>query len=115
MKLLLKLEFAALLAFSIYLFSQLPYPWWFFPVLLLVPDLSMVGYCISTRVGAVAYNFVHHLAVGIIVLLAGYYLQSSVATLVGTIIVAHTSMDRVLGFGLKYPDSFKHTHLGNLT
>jgi hypothetical protein len=24
----------------------------------------------------------------------------------------HIGMDRLVGFGLKYPDSFQHTHLG---
>lgn len=28
--------------------------------------------------------------------------------------LAHSSLDRVLGYGLKYPDSFSHTHLGRI-
>ena len=30
----------------------------------------------------------------------------------GTILLGHSSLDRVFGYGLKYPDSFKATHLG---
>ena len=30
----------------------------------------------------------------------------------GLILFGHSSMDRILGYGLKYPDSFEHTHLG---
>lgn len=32
--------------------------------------------------------------------------------LAGLILLGHSSLDRVLGYGLKYADSFKHTHLG---
>jgi hypothetical protein len=32
--------------------------------------------------------------------------------LAGTILLGHSSLDRVLGYGLKYPDSFQNTHLG---
>ena len=30
----------------------------------------------------------------------------------GIILFTHSNMDRILGYGLKYPDDFKHTHLG---
>ena len=32
----------------------------------------------------------------------------------GLVWLAHIGMDRVLGYGLKYNDSFKHTHLGQI-
>jgi hypothetical protein len=32
----------------------------------------------------------------------------------GAILVAHTGMDRLLGYGLKYPTSFQETHLGRI-
>jgi hypothetical protein len=32
--------------------------------------------------------------------------------LAGIILFTHSSMDRVFGYGLKYPDSFNNTHLG---
>jgi hypothetical protein len=28
------------------------------------------------------------------------------------VLYGHSSMDRMLGYGLKYADDFKHTHLG---
>ncbi|HEY2386937.1 MAG TPA: DUF4260 family protein, partial [Candidatus Binatia bacterium] len=28
--------------------------------------------------------------------------------------LAHIGMDRLLGYGLKYPTSFHHTHLGRI-
>jgi hypothetical protein len=33
---------------------------------------------------------------------------------VGVIWIGHIGMDRLLGYGLKYDDNFKNTHLGNL-
>jgi len=30
----------------------------------------------------------------------------------GLLLVAHSSFDRMLGYGLKFPDDFKHTSLG---
>ncbi|MDA1193538.1 MAG: DUF4260 family protein, partial [Candidatus Poribacteria bacterium] len=29
----------------------------------------------------------------------------------GAILIGHSAFDRLLGYGLKYPDAFKHTHL----
>ncbi len=114
MKRILTLEFVALFVFSIFLFSLLPYPWWWYPLLFLIPDVSMVGYLFDTRIGAFTYNIIHTLTTGIIVYLAGIYLGSNFATLAGVILIAHSTFDRFMGYGLKYTDSFKHTHLGNL-
>ncbi len=112
MKNLTRLEelFFAILAF--YLFTLLPIPWWWFFALLLAPDLSMAGYLLGPRAGAIVYNAVHHRAVSIALYALGGLL--GVAWLQGAalIIFAHSSLDRVMGYGLKYADSFQHTHLG---
>ena len=34
--------------------------------------------------------------------------------LVGILLFAHSCFDRVWGYGLKYTDSFQHTHLGKI-
>lgn len=114
MKTLLKLEELAMFAGSIYLFSRLNFAWWWFPALLLLPDLSMVGYLINLAVGAVTYNLVHHKALGILIGLVGFALGNQTLMLIGVILFAHSSMDRVAGYGLKYFDNFKHTSLGAL-
>ncbi|MFD2570691.1 DUF4260 domain-containing protein [Spirosoma soli] len=114
MKTLLKLEELALFLGCIYLFSRLTFAWWWFPALLLLPDISMIGYLINPAVGAVTYNLVHHKALGIIIGLVGLMMGNQTLMLAGIILVAHSSMDRVAGYGLKYFDSFKHTSLGTL-
>src|SRR3990172_12688410 len=109
MKNLLKLEEAFMFGLSIFLFSKLDYAWWWYPALILAPDLSMVGYLINTRVGAITYNFIHHKALGIGVFVLGVLLANQLLQLIGLILFGHSSMDRVLGYGLKYPDSFQNT------
>ncbi len=112
MKNVLKLEQLGFFVFSIFLFNQLDYQWWWFPVLILAPDLSMLGYLAGTKVGAWSYNFFHHKAVALVVYLLGAWLAVPWVQLTGVILLGHSSLDRIFGYGLKYPDSFHHTHLG---
>lgn len=114
MKSLLKLEEAALFAFSIFAFSQLPYAWWLYPALILVPDVSMIGYLVNARIGAFTYNFVHHKALAVVLWSAGAFFANPALQLVGIILFGHSAMDRVAGYGLKYVSSFHDTHLGSL-
>jgi len=108
----IKLEELAQFLLAIFLFSQLDFAWWMFPALLLAPDLSMLGYLVNTKIGAWLYNLFHHKFIAIGVLIFGYWLEDSTVTLAGVILFGHSSMDRIFGYGLKYEDDFKHTHLG---
>ncbi len=112
MKNLTRLEelFLAILAF--YLFTLLPIRWWWFFVLLLAPDISMVGYLLGPRAGAIVYDVVHHKAVSVALYILGGLLGIAWLQAAALILFAHSSLDRVLGYGLKYGDSFQHTHLG---
>lgn len=114
MKNLLKIEELALFAMSIYLFGLLEMAWWWYPALILLPDIGMIGYLASTRTGAITYNLFHHRAVAISVLTTGYLLSNEWLTLAGIILFGHISMDRIFGYGLKYTDDFKNTHLGRI-
>jgi len=112
MKNLLKLEEAGQFLLAIYLFNQLEYSWWVFPACLLLPDLSMIGYAINPGIGAALYNFFHHKLLAVVVLLSGFLLGNAPLMLAGVILFGHSAMDRVFGYGLKFTDDFKHTHLG---
>lgn len=114
MKTLLKSEELIQFLAAIYLFSHLSFAWWWFPALILVPDVSMIGYLVNPLVGAVSYNIVHHKGLGIVIGLLGLMTGNQTLMLAGIILFAHSSMDRMLGYGLKYADSFKHTSLENL-
>jgi hypothetical protein len=51
-------------------------------------------------------------ALGISIFVIGIILANQPVQLAGLILFGHSSMDRILGYGLKYSDSFQHTHLG---
>lgn len=98
-------------------------PWWVYLLLALGPDIGMLGYLINPSVGAVTYNVLHHkgvalgsIAVGFLLIPEGTIVGSAdpafPTMLAGVVLLGHSSMDRMLGFGLKYGDDFKHTHLG---
>ncbi|MEZ0542792.1 DUF4260 domain-containing protein [Fibrella arboris] len=114
MKTLLKLEEAAQFALSIVLFTKLPFAWWLYPALLLVPDVSMLGYLLTNTAGAFMYNLVHHKATPILIGIAGLLSGNSYLLLTGIILFGHSAMDRMMGYGLKYNKGFKFTHLGQV-
>lgn len=114
MKNVLKIEELFMFLLGIYLFMQLDYEWWWFLVLILAPDISMLGYLVNNKIGAFTYNLFHHKAIAILVYLLGIYFQDQLWQLVGIILFAHSSFDRALGYGLKYNSSFNDTHLGKI-
>lgn len=109
---LLKLEEAGQFLLAIALFNQLEYAWWVFPACLLLPDLSMIGYLVNPKTGAWLYNLFHHKLLAVIVWVLGFWLGNAPLTLAGVILFGHSAMDRIFGYGLKFNDDFKHTHLG---
>src|SRR5690606_35597261 len=114
MKTTLKIEELAQFILGIFIFSQLEYAWWWFPALLLLPDIGMFGYLLNPKIGAITYNVFHHKAIAIALGLAGFYLENPVVILIGVILFSHAAFDRIFGYGLKYTDSFKQTHLGKI-
>ena len=111
---LLRAEGLFVLAAAIALYAHLGGGWLFFVLLLLAPDLGMLGYLVGPRVGAAAYNAVHVYGGPVLVGLVGLYLASTLAVQLALIWTAHIGLDRMLGYGLKSPDGFKVTHLGTL-
>ena len=114
MKTIIKLEEVGLFILGIYLFSLLNYQWWWFLVLILAPDFSMLGYIVNNKVGALSYNLFHHKGIAVLLYLIGCYLEIEILQLVGVILFSHSSMDRMFGYGLKYEQGFKYTHLGEI-
>ena len=108
----LRAEGAATFGAGLAGFLFLGLPWWAFPLLILAPDVSAIGYLRGPRVGAIVYNLVHDLATGVAVAGLGLAIGSVPLAAAGAILVAHSGMDRMAGYGLKLPDAFKHTHLG---
>lgn len=93
------------------------YAWWWLLALFLVFDLSMLGYLHGPRVGAWCYNVVHSYALPALVgaaAVAAAAFENPIDWL-GVLAIAwvfHIGVDRALGYGLKTPEGFEHTHLG---
>ena len=85
-----------------------------FLVLILVPDLSMLGYLKGKRTGAATYNVAHTYATPIVLLGIGVLLNFGLATALALIWIVHIAVDRALGYGLKSPEGFGTTHLGRI-
>jgi len=114
MKIALKLEELTLFVLGVFAFSQLSFAWWWFLILLLTPDIGMLGYLFGNKTGAVCYNIFHHRGVALLVYFCGIYFNVEIVQLVGIILFSHIAMDRIFGYGLKYHKGFKYTHLGNI-
>jgi hypothetical protein len=112
MKNILRLEEIAMFFFSIFIFWKMDFNWWWFPALILAPDISMIGYLANSKTGAWCYNIGHHKGIALIVFAFGIIFTNPYFQISGLMLFAHSSMDRVFGYGLKYNDSFHNTHLG---
>lgn len=86
--------------------------WGFFALLFLVPDLSMVGYLVGPRIGAVAYNAVHAYVGPAALVGAAVLWLGPLWLAIALIWSAHIGFDRAVGYGLKLPAGFQYTHLG---
>ncbi|MEJ8844153.1 DUF4260 domain-containing protein [Lacibacter sp. H375] len=114
MKTILKLEELAMFLASAYVLYYFDSAWWFYLLLLLGPDISMIGYLAGNKIGAWSYNLFHHKGIAIALIAAGFMIDSDALIITGVILFGHASMDRVAGYGLKYENGFKFTHLGEI-
>jgi hypothetical protein len=111
---------AVALAALVAVVAVYPQWWWVVLAAFLAFDLSMLGYLRSTAAGATTYNAVHNYAFPALAALAALTLQpvsEALSTTAGVLACAwafHVGVDRALGYGLKLPDSFRSTHLGQI-
>ena len=110
----LQLEGLAMFGAGIALFVTTGVPALLLLPLILVPDVSAVGYLAGPRIGAFTYNLAHTWAAGVTVVGLGLALAVPALVVAGAVLVAHTGMDRVAGYGLKYPTAFGDTHMGRV-
>ena len=111
---LLRLEGAAVFGASIALYLHSDFSVVALLLLFLAPDLSLLGYLAGPRAGAATYNAVHTELWPIVIAALGVLADASLLTQVALIWLAHIGIDRVLGYGLKYPTAFEDTHLGRV-
>ncbi len=97
-----------LIAFAIYGAN-----WWLFLAWIL-PDIGIVGFLKNAKFGDFTYNFSHNYLFSTGIILLGIGLENDTLTALGIIFCSHVALDRLLGFGLKYPGSFKDTQIQKL-
>lgn len=109
---MLRVEGLTVFILAVAAFQLLGGNWWLFALLILAPDLAMLGALRGPEFGARLYNAAHTYtvpaAVGAIAWSAGaaYLLPFAL------IWIAHIGIDRAVGYGLKYPGLDHQTHLG---
>jgi hypothetical protein len=111
---LLRIEEFCLLCAALLAYSRLHFSWVLFAVLFLAPDLFMFGYLVSVRLGTATYNLGHFLLLPLALFGFAYEMGWRLWMAVGIIWFSHIALDRMLGFGMKYPTNFKDTHLQHL-
>lgn len=112
--LMLRGEGIALLAATSLLYWREDGSWFLFALVFFLFDLSMLGYARGSRDGAVIYNIGHTTAVPVMLGVFSVVTDQSWGTSIALIWLAHIGFDRVLGYGLKYAEGFKHTHLARV-
>ena len=110
-RLWLRVEGACVLILLATLYARAGGKWWVFLVCFFLPDISFLGYLGGPKVGAYVYNWTHcYLGPAVLGILS---LRNWHAGMLAALIWgAHIGFDRMLGYGLKYPEAFAKTHLG---
>lgn len=111
---ILRIEGALFFLISLYVFHLREMSWLIFILLLFTPDISMIGYLKNKKIGSIIYNLGHNYLLAIALVILGNLTPYDWMVTLGIILFAHVSLDRALGYGLKYPDDFKNTHTQKL-
>lgn len=109
----LRLDGLTLLVAAIAFFATTGQTCRLLPVVILLPDLIMLGYLRDSGVGASVYNLGHAYLLPTALSLAAAD-HHPLLLAIGLLWLAHIGMDRALGYGIKYADDFTHTHLSRL-
>jgi hypothetical protein len=110
----LRLEGLAAAALSAVFYAKTGASWWLFAALWLAPDLSLLGYLAGPSWGARIYNAIHSYVTPATLAVSALLLRSPVLVPFALIWFNHIGVDRLLGYGLKYPAGFAWTHLGRM-
>jgi hypothetical protein len=108
---ILRLEGIAIAALCTAAYGDSGAGWVLFAVLILAPDIFMLGYVFGKRIGALCYNVGHSYLTPLALAGAGALTGSDLPVLLALIWGAHIGLDRGIGYGLKYRSGFKDSHL----
>ncbi len=110
-RLVLRLEGLAFAAIALFFYSIAGAGWPIFALLILAPDISMLGYFAGPKTGRLTYNLVHTYLGPVVLGAIGWFGNTGILVAIALIWVVHIGIDRALGFGLKL-GTFWETHLG---
>jgi hypothetical protein len=111
-KILLHVEGLFLFLVSTFFYFYLDGALWLYVVLLLAPDVGILGYTTKdNKLGSYIYNIFHTYSLPIAIGTGAFLFGPQVLLLISLIWIAHIGMDRVFGYGLKYETRFHDTHL----
>ncbi len=109
-----RLEGAALLIASTYVYFDSGFSWVYYLLLFFAFDVFIVGYLVNTKIGAASYNFGHSFIAPSFLAVTYLVTDNKLLLASACLWVAHIGFDRALGFGLKFSSGFMHTHLGDI-
>jgi hypothetical protein len=111
--LLLRLEALLVLSASLLFYRvSLHGHWLLFALLFLAPDISLAGYLSPSKtIAAAIYNTVHSYILALLVGFAAWRTSHLLIGQLAAICIAHIAFDRLLGYGLKFPEAFRPTHI----
>ncbi len=107
----LRIEGIVFLVLAVVLYQALGGGWLWFALLFLTPDVCMLGYAKNPQLGARLYNAAHTYITPALFGAVWWATGDLWMGRIALIWMAHIGFDRVLGYGLKDPTGFKHTHL----
>ena len=109
MKIILRIEEAAMTAIGIFLIARMnmDLSWWIYILLFLSPDISFIGFAFGERTGNTIYNLFHFKAIAVILWIFGIILTMNYLALMGLMMFAHASFDRLVGFNLRSNTDFE--------
>lgn len=104
----------AMFGLGLYALTLFHLEWWWYLLLFLGPDISMLGYLAGNKTGAACYNFFHHKGVAVAIFAIGLFMPDTLLQVIGIVLFGHSSMDRLFSYGLKTNQGFQYTHLGKI-
>ncbi|MFA5003692.1 MAG: DUF4260 domain-containing protein [Candidatus Saccharimonadales bacterium] len=107
-------ENVAIAVLTVATYTHLHFAWYWLFVFFLAFDLSMLGYLVNKKVGAIGYNLIHNYAVPSALLLTYVLGGTRWCAFVGLLWASHIAVDRAQGYGLKLITGFEDTHLGKI-
>ena len=110
---LLRLEALVALVVGCIAYQRLyPHHWGMFALLFLAPDISLLGFLRPVnKASAAFYNLVHSYVLPLGLGLVAWERGGVLGVQLALIWMSHISFDRCLGYGLKFPESFRYTHI----